>query len=277
MNRLTGLVVAGAALAAAGCTNLPGGSLGRTFTAESYLEQEIAGTSFNDYLAQEYQQLAAYNANVMVNWIDTTAYIERSRAAAAGNAPALYQPSEFGVNSDAAALRSQVISAVQANANRAPQACAEAAASYDHYVETLYQAPGEEAPEEARAELEAALAECEGQQVEGVAVFFGFDRYDLTAAAQGVIQNVVSTVGNFANEVVSVVGYTDTVGSDAYNQRLSELRAGSVASYMTQLGVPSGAILTAGRGEAREFLRVPTGDGVREAENRRVEISVSPN
>jgi OOP family OmpA-OmpF porin len=273
MKIVSRIVVAGAAVAAAGCTNLDGGSLGRTFTAESYLEQEIGGASFNDHLAREYQLLAAYNADTMVNWIDTTAYIERSKAAAAGSPMPLFQPASYGVNSNAEALRGETIAAVQDYADERPEACAEAMALYDHYVEALYQAPGED-PEMAEEQFLAALAECQGAgPMEGVAVFFGFDRSDLTNAARNVVEDVVAMMGDLMDDAVSVVGHTDTVGGNAYNQALSERRAASVRDYMVSLGVPSSAIFTAGRGE--QELRVPTADGVREAENRRVEISVS--
>ena len=69
---------------------------------------------------------------------------------------------------------------------------------------------------------------------------------------------------------VTVTGYTDTSGSPAYNQKLSERRANAVATILAQMGVPPSAMTVSGRGQ--NDLRVPTPDGVREPQNRRVEI-----
>jgi len=69
---------------------------------------------------------------------------------------------------------------------------------------------------------------------------------------------------------VQVTGFTDTSGSPDYNQRLSERRANAVAAVLVQDGVPQTNLVVTGRGE--NDLRVPTPDGVREPQNRRVEI-----
>jgi outer membrane protein OmpA-like peptidoglycan-associated protein len=69
---------------------------------------------------------------------------------------------------------------------------------------------------------------------------------------------------------VQVTGYTDTSGSPEYNQRLSVRRANAVAAVLVQDGVPQTALVVSGKGE--NDLRVPTPDGVREPQNRRVEI-----
>jgi outer membrane protein OmpA-like peptidoglycan-associated protein len=69
---------------------------------------------------------------------------------------------------------------------------------------------------------------------------------------------------------VQVTGFTDTSGSTEYNQRLSERRANAVAAVLVQDGVPQTNLVVTGRGE--NDLRVPTPDGVREPQNRRVEI-----
>ena len=72
---------------------------------------------------------------------------------------------------------------------------------------------------------------------------------------------------------IQVTGYTDRSGSPGYNQRLSERRANNVARAMAALGVPKSQMAVSGRGENDN--RVPTAPGVREPQNRRVEI-VSP-
>ena len=69
---------------------------------------------------------------------------------------------------------------------------------------------------------------------------------------------------------VQVIGHTDTSGSKAFNQKLSERRAQTVAGALTQAGVPQSAMTVTGVGQ--NDLKVPTPDGVREPQNRRTEI-----
>jgi outer membrane protein OmpA-like peptidoglycan-associated protein len=69
---------------------------------------------------------------------------------------------------------------------------------------------------------------------------------------------------------IEVNGYTDRSGSDQYNQGLSVRRANAVAAELLRRGVPRNEIATRGFGESNPL--VPTADGVREPQNRRVEI-----
>jgi outer membrane protein OmpA-like peptidoglycan-associated protein len=103
-------------------------------------------------------------------------------------------------------------------------------------------------------------------------VFFDFDKSDITAAAAKTIQAASDTVkaGNIAH--LTVTGHTDTVGSDKYNQGLSERRAAAVKRQLIADGVSGDEISTVGVGKAG--LLVPTKDGVREAQNRRATIDL---
>ena len=83
MNYISRIVMAGSALALAGCSYLPGANLAGTFTAEDYLGTSIEGSSFDAALAREYQALAVRSARTDVNWMDSTAYVAKSQAAAA--------------------------------------------------------------------------------------------------------------------------------------------------------------------------------------------------
>ena len=79
-----------------------------------------------------------------------------------------------------------------------------------------------------------------------------------------------SAAGILGHSGPSCTGYTDRSGSPGYNQRLSERRANNVAKALAALGVPPAQMVVSGRGENDN--RVPTADGVREPQNRRVEI-----
>lgn len=102
-------------------------------------------------------------------------------------------------------------------------------------------------------------------------IFFGHNKSDLTPAALDVIKEaaVAAKSGNIAN--VKLVGHTDRSGSDSYNQALSMRRAKGVKSALVGQGVTEGTISLDGRGESEPM--VPTADGVREPQNRRVNIT----
>ncbi len=101
-------------------------------------------------------------------------------------------------------------------------------------------------------------------------VFFDWDRADLTARARQIVAKAASAAPSGRATRIEVDGYTDLSGTPAYNQRLSIRRAQSVMAELVRDGVPAGAISVAGHGEADPL--VPTAAGVREPQNRRVEI-----
>lgn len=87
---------------------------------------------------------------------------------------------------------------------------------------------------------------------------------------------VAESLIKYPNSLVDVYGFTDTTGSDALNQRLSEQRAQSVADYLAARGVARSRFATRGFGESYDQLRVKTADNVDESLNRRVEIKIIP-
>jgi outer membrane protein OmpA-like peptidoglycan-associated protein len=101
-------------------------------------------------------------------------------------------------------------------------------------------------------------------------VFFDWNRSWVTPEGMQILKAAAAAYHAGGNVTVHVTGYTDTSGSAAYNQRLSERRAWHVARVLEHLGVPHAAMVVTGRGE--NDLRVPTANGVREPQNRRVEV-----
>lgn len=101
-------------------------------------------------------------------------------------------------------------------------------------------------------------------------VFFNWDKATLTPRATQIIAEAASD--SHTNQVTTLVvsGYTDTSGTAVYNQGLSVRRAQAVAAQLVSDGVPASEITTQGFGDTH--LLVPTGPGVREPQNRRVEI-----
>jgi outer membrane protein OmpA-like peptidoglycan-associated protein len=101
-------------------------------------------------------------------------------------------------------------------------------------------------------------------------VFFDWDKADLTARARQIIAEAAQASTRVQTTRIEVDGYTDKSGTPAYNQALSVRRANAVAAELVRLGVEKQAISIQGFGETNPL--VPTADGVREPQNRRVEI-----
>jgi outer membrane protein OmpA-like peptidoglycan-associated protein len=101
-------------------------------------------------------------------------------------------------------------------------------------------------------------------------VFFDWDRYDLTEEGMRVVAAAAQNALSGGISTIMATGHADLSGPDAYNMGLSERRAETVRDQLILLGVPAEMISIAWKGE-REPL-VPTADGVREPQNRRVEI-----
>jgi len=102
-------------------------------------------------------------------------------------------------------------------------------------------------------------------------VFFDWDRSDITPEAAAILDRAAEQYAATGQASVTLAGHADKSGSDAYNQGLSQRRANAVRDYLTGKGVPSGVIASEAFGESRPL--VETADGVREPQNRRVEIN----
>jgi len=103
-------------------------------------------------------------------------------------------------------------------------------------------------------------------------VFFDWDKATLTDRARQIVKEAVDKSTRVQYTRIEVNGYTDTSGSHQYNQGLSLRRAQAVQAELVRDGVPPNAIAIQGFGDTH--LLVPTGPGVREPQNRRVEIVI---
>jgi len=105
-------------------------------------------------------------------------------------------------------------------------------------------------------------------------VFFDWDKSDITAEAAAILDNAAAAYAQTGSASIVLAGHTDKSGSDQYNQGLSQRRADAVKGYMAGKGVPDSAMTTEAFGESKPL--VDTADGVREPQNRRVEITFGP-
>lgn len=102
-------------------------------------------------------------------------------------------------------------------------------------------------------------------------VFFDWNSDAISAEAATTLDATVEMLRGCGFPSAKLDGYTDRSGTDSYNQGLSLRRSASIRNFLVSRGVPEASIATAGFGETN--LRVPTEDGVRELQNRRVEIT----
>jgi OOP family OmpA-OmpF porin len=103
-------------------------------------------------------------------------------------------------------------------------------------------------------------------------VLFDFDKAVLKNEGKSKLDDLAAKVKAINLEVVIAIGHTDSVGADAYNQKLSVRRAESVKSYLVSKGVEPNRIYTEGKGEKQPVASNKTADG--RQKNRRVEIEV---
>ena len=94
------------------------------------------------------------------------------------------------------------------------------------------------------------------------------------ALDEDALDDLVSKIQGINLEVIIAVGHTDSVGSDAYNQKLSLKRAEAVKAYLTGKGIEANRVYTEGKGEKQPIADNRTAEG--RAKNRRVEIKITP-
>jgi outer membrane protein OmpA-like peptidoglycan-associated protein len=106
-------------------------------------------------------------------------------------------------------------------------------------------------------------------------VLFAFDKYDLSGEAQGSLDKLVVVLNHYPDTDIELQGHTDSKGTEAYNQTLSEKRAASVSGYLVGKGIPSSRLTVVGYGETAPKYTNDTDEG--RALNRRVEFLITAN
>lgn len=128
-------------------------------------------------------------------------------------------------------------------------------------------------------ELDEQLADAEVERVgEGIKItfdsglLFDFDSSTLQANAEQNLAEFASSMNEFEETDILIVGHTDAKGSDSYNQALSERRSSSAANFLSQEGISATRMQIAGKGETEPVATNETAEG--RSQNRRVEIAV---
>lgn len=129
--------------------------------------------------------------------------------------------------------------------------------------------------EELEAELENAEVERVGEGIKvtfSSGLLFDFDSARLRPEVEEDLREFAESVRDYEGTEVLIVGHTDSVGAAAYNENLSERRAGAVENYLRQHGVASANLMAVGKGETEPVVSNETTEG--RQQNRRVEIAL---
>jgi len=243
--------------------------------------QATGGTPFTQALTEEYRSFVAHEKDER-DWSAADYFALKGLAAASGQ---VVLPEEVGdVGEHGPALtdaRARLMAALDGGARDSnPQVAARAQRAFDcwnHEAEedNWYESITDEHVTPCRDEFEAAMAQLAPPMQPGVApgtyiVLFDFDRSNINAAGQAVLDQVLADAAKMGSVNISATGHADRSGPEDYNMALSLRRADSVREALIAGGVSPDAITVAGRGESEPA--VPTPDGVKEQANRRVEI-----
>jgi len=247
----------------------------------------VTGPAFTRALFSGYRIQARDEALEEYDWVHAAVFARKALRAAGGEAVAPEDPAQWDLPverrremADAHAHLLQVLAAGAADA--LPEIAAEAQTNFDCWVE-----------EEAEYDQGESLAKCRSTFVRAVAklepvavvpeslppvviestaprifeVYFDLNEAGLTPKSRKLLTEVAAAHADLKPREVRVIGHTDTVGKSSYNQRLSAQRAQAVATALAHFG-----IIAVQSGLGQNDLAFPTGEGVAEQRNRRVEI-----
>lgn len=122
------------------------------------------------------------------------------------------------------------------------------------------------------AEAPPVVAPTSTKVVLNADTFFDFDKATLKPEGRQMLDQVADQVKSVNLETLIATGHTDSIGSEAYNQKLSERRANSVKTYLVSKGIDANRIYVEGKGETSPVATNKTREG--RAQNRRVEIEI---
>lgn len=267
---------------------------------------DAVGSPFTQALAREYRIMANYEQNQMFDYPDALHFARKGLASAGGEVVLPEVLDDWDLEDkylkDLAASRTRLVALLDIGAREmAPEQAAIAQARFDCWVEqqeedwqeeeiaacrkdfadamrTLNTTMGkkvkqaeEEMAEKAKPVKKAEPAPTPIEQALFL-VFYDWDKSNITAGGQDVLDAVSKEVMERADEIESIViiGHTDSSGPKGYNKKLSMRRAQAAKDGLVKLGIDAEKIRTEARGE--NDLLVKTDDNVREPANRRAEI-----
>jgi OOP family OmpA-OmpF porin len=284
------------AIGAVGCAALLG-ACSSTQTAQT--QPQSGGTEFTRELARQYYGFGEQQRLEAYDWGSSGFFHRKGDQAARGNAVApetpgqRFTPRDAAVGRELVSARQRLDTALAGPAvTRATTPLARAQVRYDCWLESsddpTLAVRGEwltRKYQECRSEFEAAMNDVDAAlrpapvaaatppREQSFLVFFDFDKSTITPEGQQVIQRAVDTFRRTGSAPrIVATGHADRAGTPEYNMSLSDRRAVAVRQALVSAGVPVNEINTQAKGETQPL--VPTPDGEREPQNRRVEIAI---
>lgn len=272
-----------------GCSNFPnaldhgGNPFTQPFNYEKAQALQTNETTFKGALVKEYQMLATKEGNVFADWFDSDFFARKAmKVAASDNGLPPEDPAQWRFSKEELKQfepsRTDLVSTLSETVEKLPVLSAKAQARFDCWVEEQEEGWQNDEIAKCKGDFDAAMAELKQAHIEKTVdmaklytVFFDFDSAQITPIGQQVLQALVEDWGAKAVGL-ALTGHADRAGSASYNQKLSLRRAEAVKNFVANLGIGADKLKTAGAGEGSPA--VTTADGVREAKNRRVVISV---
>lgn len=281
---------------------------GTTYDYDGLRTVEATGDGFAPALAREYKSFALYETDEMMDWVDAAHFGRKAETAAEGRTPTPERVEDWDLSpthvQELTGARARLVTALDKGApQRWPQEAAAAQVSYDCWIEqqeenwqTEHIAQCRERFHNAMAALEQRFAEAEqptdlqpamaaeptrpteampppaAMPAREFVVPFAFDSAQLPPEADATVEAVAEIAKSRDDIQVFLGGHADRAGPAQYNDRLSKDRAEALNKALVDRGVPAEKIAVRAYGEDRPV--VPTGDGVAEQQNRRVEIEV---
>lgn len=236
------------------------------------------GDDFTSHLARYYRDLAVYEADDMYDWPDAVTFAQKANLAADGKVVLPEDPNDWSIPHE---RRQELMDAHQrlravlddGGRTEFPALAATAQTKYDCWVEQAEENWQFDHISSCRDEFILALEAMEQPVATApppVLVFFDWDSAELQDAAVPIIDRLAAALRRMPEQELVIEGHADTSGARDYNRKLSMRRAETVAEALSRRGVDRDRITLIAKGE--EELRVPTDDGVREPQNRRVRI-----
>lgn len=266
-----------------GCASFPG----TTHYLDELKATSPSGPAFSQALSREYYAFAQSEKD-QYDWMSSWHFAKKGLDASHGTAVLPEELSDWSFDdkqaaADLAAARVRLVKALDGNApSRLPALTATAQVKFDCWVEQQDEGWQTDDIAACRKDFLAAMDAIEASAkpapqpaavkpaTDRFQIFFDFNQSKLTPEAAKIVQEVAKAARAANYPKLTVIGYTDAAGGSDFNMRLSLRRAESVRKALIAAGVPADRLSAEGRGKTDPL--VPTKDGVREPQNRRVSV-----
>lgn len=274
LSRLTILGLMGALVAACSSIDL-----------NATKKMSLSGDAFQNALFKEYVDLARMEDEEFDS-ADAVYFDNRAKAAAAGKDTG---PQELSARNlpksamgDLKDARDRLMKVLGGASKSNPAQAARAQAMFDCWMQEQEENDQPKDIAACRDGFEAAMKGLSAKKPEkkkakkapepiNFVVFFDFNKADLSGDAVNTVYDIMAS-SDGGRRVIILTGHADTSGNKAYNRKLSEKRVGAVAKLLGEIGIPDDKILTQHFGEDEPAVK--TGDGVKNANNRRVNVTI---